>query len=188
MSAVITAHPAPLVTTPPVVPGVSLVRYVAGGQPASFPTIDVAIAESDEAADRLVALQRETDPGVRAGRYDVLHSGIAASPAASVDEGGELTFINCFEVAPGNEDDAFVTWKVFNDYFVEQPGYLAHTLHRRASADAAFGLVNVVRWASVDTWAAAHDDRFRALLARPLPFVSLPTLTRPARVMDAAVS
>jgi hypothetical protein len=70
---------------------------------------------------------------------------------------------------------------VFNDYMVSTPGCRSHTLHLRVG-DAAFGMVNVVEWESVEAWQAGHDDGFRAIAARPQPFVSHPTLCRPVGV------
>lgn len=180
MSVVITAHPEPLLTPPPLVAGTNLVRYVAAGVPAQFAMVDIASAESPSVADTLVGLQRTLSERARSGRYDVLDVSAQAAPVFRTDgREAEVTFVNCFEVEPGREDEAFGVWQEFNAYFVQQPGYRAHTLHRRAAEDAAFGLVNVVRWESPEAWAAAHDDRFRAMVARPLPFISLPTLTRP---------
>jgi hypothetical protein len=114
------------------------------------------------------------------GVYDVIHVGDAAAPAFDATAAPDpLVFINCFEMPVGGENAAFALWRTVNEYMVNKPGYPWHRLHRRRSADAPFGLVNVVGWKSIPAWEAAHDDGFRALAARPnLPFLSRPTLCR----------
>jgi hypothetical protein len=186
MSVVITAHPSVPQTLPPAVAGTTLVRYEAAGRPAAFPVIDVAHTDSPEAAQALVSEQRTLDPQVRSGRYEVLDVRDQAAPAYRTEgTEDEVTFINCFEVEPGREADAYASWQEFNAYFAEQPGFRSNTLHKRASQDAAFALVNVVSWESIEAWSAAHGERFQAMVARPLPFVSLPTLCRPVPVPAA---
>jgi heme-degrading monooxygenase HmoA len=147
-------------------------RFRALQDDAKFAYIDVAEVTADPAD----AVQAARDSGYTAhsGCYDVFHSGGDAVEARSAP----IVFINCFQVELGNEDAAFERWSRINNYMVTKPGYLAHRLHRRTHDDAAFGFVNVVHWASTDAWAAAHDDRFRTLVAAPLPFVSMATLCR----------
>lgn len=121
----------------------------------------------------------DVPPGapVRAGEYEVVHTGDKASAPFDPD-GNEPTvmFVNCFVIEPGREAEALAVWHAVNAYMVEQPGYLWHKLHKRVNDDAAFAFVNVVEWESAQAWQAAHDDGFRALVRPPLPFVSLPTL------------
>jgi heme-degrading monooxygenase HmoA len=147
-------------------------RFRALQDDAKFAYIDVA----DVTANPADAVQAARDSGYTAhsGCYDVVHSG----GSAVNDRAASIVFINCFHVERGNEDAAFERWSRINNYMVTRPGYVAHRLHRRTHDDAAFGFVNVVHWSSTDAWGAAHDDRFRELVAPPLPFVSIGTLCR----------
>ena len=147
-------------------------RFRALQDDAKFAYIDVAEPTADPA--EAVRAARDSGYTAHSGCYEVLHSGGSAVEARAAS----IVFINCFQVEPGNEDAAFERWSLINNYMVTRPGYLAHRLHRRTHDDAAFGFVNVVHWASTDAWGAAHDDRFRALVAAPLPFVSMATLCR----------
>jgi heme-degrading monooxygenase HmoA len=147
-------------------------RFRALQDDARFALIDVAEATGDP--DAAVRAARDSGYTAHSGCYELFHSG--GSPLET--RSASIVFINCIQVEPGNEDVAFERWSQINEYMVTKPGYLAHRLHRRTHDDAAFGLVNVVDWMSTDTWEAAHDDRFRALAAPPLPFVAMPTLCR----------
>ena len=184
MSIVIAAFEAPLQGTglPTVADdrGCHHTLFEAVAADAPFAAIDIAQCDSDENAAGLVRAYRSMVPSARAGRYEVIDVG--GRPAADEPVGGAqqpLTFVNCFQVDPGREEEALVTWREFNRYFVVKPGYISHRLHR-GDDDASFRYVNVVRWESAEAWAAAHDAGFRDMAARPLPFVSLPTLCRPA--------
>ena len=149
----------------------------------------VASAETRSSCCRRVSCRRtgsiahSSQPTRRAPRSGWPSSGAGSAVPAYAAENNEqpVTFINAFDVEPSTEETAFAAWQVFNDYMVSKPGYRSHTLHLRVG-DAAFGLVNVVEWESVDAWQAAHDDGFRTIAARPQPFVSHPTLCRPVGV------
>jgi hypothetical protein len=185
MPVVITAFEVPMVQldgfTPPDPDGVQQSVYRAVADGVRFPVLVVAPCGTGEDADRLVAAHR-TVPGAMAGSYEVHHANRSAAPAYAAESSEPpVTFINAFDVEPGAEETAFAAWRVFNDYMVSKPGYRSHTLHLR-TGDAAFGMVNVVEWGSVAAWQAAHDDGFRAIAARPQPFVSHPTLCRPVGV------
>jgi heme-degrading monooxygenase HmoA len=78
-----------------------------------------------------------------------------------------VTLVNCFEVPAEREDEFFSLWQQVNSYMRNKPGYLAHKLHRSIAPDAPFRFVNVVQWASVEEFQAAHDDGFRALVSQP---------------------
>jgi heme-degrading monooxygenase HmoA len=78
-----------------------------------------------------------------------------------------VTFINCFEVPAGREEEFFGLWRDVNQYMRQKPGYLSHRLHRSIQPGSRFGFVNVVQWQSPETWEAAHDDGFRALVEQP---------------------
>jgi len=78
-----------------------------------------------------------------------------------------VTLVNSFEVPAGQEEQFFTLWQEVNAYMRAKPGYLGHQLHRALAPQAAYRFMNVVRWASEADFRAAHDDGFRALLAKP---------------------
>lgn len=89
-----------------------------------------------------------------------------------------VTFINCFEVPAGRDEDFLVLWGEVNAYMAAQPGYVDHRLHRAVSQQARYRFVNVAHWDSADAWRAAHDDGFQRLVAQPgwAEFPPLPAL------------
>jgi heme-degrading monooxygenase HmoA len=78
-----------------------------------------------------------------------------------------VTFINCFEVPTGREEDFLARWEEVNRYMRAKEGYLSHTLYRSLGPDARFRFVNTAQWASPAALGAAHDDGFRALVSGP---------------------
>jgi heme-degrading monooxygenase HmoA len=87
-----------------------------------------------------------------------------------------VTFINCFEVAPGADADFLARWQTVNAYMIRQPGYLTHALHRSLGDDAQYRFVNVVHWSNAEEFEAAHDDGFRALVTPDYPYRFVPAL------------
>jgi heme-degrading monooxygenase HmoA len=89
-----------------------------------------------------------------------------------------VTFVNLFEVQPGRDAAFLELWQRVNTYMQGQPGYLDHRLHRALTPDARYRFVNLAHWASEDTWQAAHDEGFRALVGDPAwqEFPPFPTL------------
>ena len=77
-----------------------------------------------------------------------------------------ITFINCFEVPSGRDDEFVALWRAINQYMRGKPGYLGTRLHRSASADARYRFVNVARWQSAEHCKAAHDDGFRLVVSQ----------------------
>jgi heme-degrading monooxygenase HmoA len=77
-----------------------------------------------------------------------------------------IRFINCFEVPAARDEEFLELWGAVNAYMQGKPGYVGHRLHRALSDDARYRFVNYVAWASVDDWAAAHDEGFRELVGR----------------------
>ena len=75
-----------------------------------------------------------------------------------------VTFINCFEVPSGRDDEFVALWRQINQYMRAKPGYIGTRLHRSASPDARYRFVNVAQWASAEHFKAAHDDGFRQIL------------------------
>jgi heme-degrading monooxygenase HmoA len=78
-----------------------------------------------------------------------------------------VTFVNCFEVPAGREDDFLARWQGVNAHMRSRPGYLEHHLYRSLAPDARFRFVNVARWTSPAAVAAAHDEEFRAMVSGP---------------------
>jgi len=89
-----------------------------------------------------------------------------------------VILVNCFEVPAGRESEFFSAFEQVNKYMRGKPGYLGHKLHRSVAPDAVYRFVNVVQWASVQDFQAAHDDGFLALINQPAwaDFRSTPAL------------
>lgn len=85
---------------------------------------------------------------------------------------GPVTLINVFEV-PADQVGAFIAqWRVRAEIMAAAPGFRDARLHRAASSQARFQLVNVAHWDSrADLDAAlggrAFQDRLRALREDP---------------------
>jgi heme-degrading monooxygenase HmoA len=148
---------------------------------APFRYVVVAQWQSDQPPTGAIedSLREVQDPqAFRAfsGRYEVVHSSGPATGRSGAGDAAPAAFVNCFEVEPGREDEAFARWQQVNAYMVAKPGFISHRLHRSLGADARFRFVNVASWQSTAQWQAAHDEGFRALVSGPLPFVSVPAL------------
>ncbi|HEY2225033.1 antibiotic biosynthesis monooxygenase family protein [Actinomycetospora sp.] len=78
-----------------------------------------------------------------------------------------VTFVNCFEIPAGREDDFFARWRGVNAVMRTRPGYEEHQLYRSLAPEARFRFVNVARWSSSAALATAHDDEFRAMVSGP---------------------
>ncbi|MBA3914784.1 MAG: antibiotic biosynthesis monooxygenase [Acidobacteriales bacterium] len=89
-----------------------------------------------------------------------------------------VTLVNCFEVAPGREEEFLALWRQVNNYMRRKEGYLNHRLHRSLSPGARYRFVNIAQWASVEDFNAAHDHHFRAMVMKPewAAFPSTPAL------------
>lgn len=92
-----------------------------------------------------------------------------------------ITFINCFTVPPGREEEFFSLWQDVNAYMAAKAGFVDHRLHRSLDPAATYRFVNVARWESPEAWQEAHDEGFRALVQQPQwqDFPSLPGLYEP---------
>jgi heme-degrading monooxygenase HmoA len=169
MSVVITCVPVRPDAEPPLPPaaGRELFRAVAADAPFGY----LAVGGPAPAA---------LPDGALTGRYEVVHERDTPAPPFEPGAGEPVVFINCMAFEPGREQEAFDFWLRVNDYMVRKPGYRWHRLHRRTDSGAPFGQINVVEWESIESWAAAHDDGFRALTVRPdIPFKPVATLCRP---------
>jgi heme-degrading monooxygenase HmoA len=78
-----------------------------------------------------------------------------------------VVFVNLFEVPEGRDEAFFALWEQVNSYMQRQPGYESHALHRALTPNATYRYVNIARWSSAESWEAAHDDGFRALVSQP---------------------
>ena len=89
-----------------------------------------------------------------------------------------VTFVNCFEIPAGRDEEFFLLWQQVNTYMRTKRGYLGHKLHRSIAPDSRFRFINVAQWASVADFSAAHDEGFRALVGKPAwaAFHSVPAL------------
>jgi quinol monooxygenase YgiN len=78
-----------------------------------------------------------------------------------------VTWINCFEVTPGQEDVFLAYWQQkFAEHFRAQPGFISYRMYRAHSWPGRFSFINVAVWESVAYIEAAHDDTFRELVKR----------------------
>lgn len=89
-----------------------------------------------------------------------------------------VTFVNCFDVPFGEDQEFLRLWRQVNAYAQSKPGYLSHALHRALGRDTRNPYINVAQWASAEQFRAATDDRFRAMIAAPewQRFPALPAL------------
>lgn len=90
----------------------------------------------------------------------------------------DVQLLNCFEVPQGQEEKFLALWREVNAYMVTKPGYINHHLHRSLAPDARFRFINYAEWQTPELFRAAHDERFRGLVAGPewSDFSSLPAL------------
>jgi heme-degrading monooxygenase HmoA len=74
-----------------------------------------------------------------------------------------ITFINVFELDPADADEFIEGWKERGEFMRKQPGFRSFRLHRALTPDAAYQLVNVAVWDSVeDLRAATGKPEFQA--------------------------
>jgi heme-degrading monooxygenase HmoA len=69
-----------------------------------------------------------------------------------------VTFINCFELPAGREEEFFAGYQKVNAYMrATKKGYVSNKMHRSLAPNARYRFVNVVEWESRE---AAHDAGF----------------------------
>ncbi len=66
-----------------------------------------------------------------------------------------VVLINPFTVPADKVEEAIVFWEAGRDFLAQQPGYISTKLHRSLSPDAAYRLINVAEWESIDAFKAA---------------------------------
>jgi heme oxygenase (mycobilin-producing) len=70
-------------------------------------------------------------------------------------QSGAITFVNVFEIDPGQLDAFLVEWRERAEFMSKQPGFRSFRLHRALSPDSRFQLINVAEWDSADALHAA---------------------------------
>ena len=75
--------------------------------------------------------------------------------------------INCFEVAPEQDQRFLQLWRQADDLLRRRDGYRTTRLHRALGPQARFRYVNVAELDSVETWqSAVRSPEFAAIAAR----------------------
>ena len=77
---------------------------------------------------------------------------------------GQVMYFNCFEVAPGREDDFWKLYNAVNAYMSAKPGFISNRMHRALSPDARYRFINVPVWESAEYFQAAHDAGFQQVV------------------------
>jgi antibiotic biosynthesis monooxygenase (ABM) superfamily enzyme len=85
--------------------------------------------------------------------------------------------INCFEVAP-DQDERFLTlWKQADDLLRSRGGYRSTRLHKALGPQARFRYINVAELDAVDTWQSIlSSPEFGAIAAQMRRFHPSPGL------------
>ena len=87
------------------------------------------------------------------------------------------TLINCFEVAPEQDQRFLELWRQADDLLRSRGGYRTTRLHRALGPQARFRYVNVAELESVEAWqAAVSTPEFAAIAARMSGFSPSPGL------------
>ena len=87
------------------------------------------------------------------------------------------TLINCFEVAPEQDERFLRLWRQADDLLRSRGGYRTTRLHRALGPQARFRYVNVAELDSVETWQSAiRSAEFAAIAAQMADFSPSPGL------------
>jgi heme-degrading monooxygenase HmoA len=85
--------------------------------------------------------------------------------------------INCFEVAPEQDQRFLQLWRQADDLLRHRGGYRTTRLHRALGPQARFRYVNVAELDSVEAWqSAVGSPEFAAIAARMADFSPSPGL------------
>ncbi len=85
--------------------------------------------------------------------------------------------INCFEVAPEQDERFLALWKQADDLLRRRGGYRMTRLHKAIGPQARFRYVNVAELDSVESWeSAVSSAEFRAVAAQMAQFRPSPGL------------
>ncbi|MGY1680540.1 antibiotic biosynthesis monooxygenase family protein [Geodermatophilus sp. SYSU D01176] len=87
------------------------------------------------------------------------------------------TLINCFEVAPGQDERFLQLWHQADGLLRSRGGYRTTRLHRALGPQARFRYVNVAELDSVETWQSAlNTPEFASTAAQMAEFFPSPGL------------
>jgi heme oxygenase (mycobilin-producing) len=87
------------------------------------------------------------------------------------------TLINCFEVAPEQDQRFLQLWHQADELLRSRGGYRSTRLHKALSPHARFRYVNVAELDSVETWqSAVGSPEFAAIAAQMAAFRPSPGL------------
>ncbi|WP_448640869.1 antibiotic biosynthesis monooxygenase family protein [Geodermatophilus sp. URMC 63] len=87
------------------------------------------------------------------------------------------TLINCFEVAPEQDQRFLQLWRQADDLLRGRGGYRSTRLHRALGPQARFRYVNVAELDSVEAWqSAVSSPEFTAIAAQMADFSPSPGL------------
>jgi heme-degrading monooxygenase HmoA len=116
---------------------------------------------------------------------------MTSAPGHETPAAGPITVINVFEVPAEHVGEFIAQWRARAEIMAAAPGFRDTRLHRAASPQARFQLVNVAHWDSqADLEAAqgsgAFQDRIRALREDPQPrFPAYPAVYEIAAILTA---
>ena len=87
------------------------------------------------------------------------------------------TLINCFEVAPEQDQHFLKLWRQADDLLRRRGGYRTTRLHRALGPQTRFRYVNVAELDSVETWqSTVSSPEFAAIAAEMAGFSPSPGL------------
>jgi antibiotic biosynthesis monooxygenase (ABM) superfamily enzyme len=87
------------------------------------------------------------------------------------------TLINCFEVAPDQDERFVALWKQADELLRSRGGYRSTRLHKAMGPQARFRYVNVAELDSVETWQSViGSPEFAAIAAQMAEFHPSPGL------------
>lgn len=118
-------------------------------------------------------------------RNTVLAGAVALATAAPA--AAEVTLINVFDVPAGQEDTVIAAWEKARDFLAQEPGYISTALHRATGPETRFKLINIARWESPESFAAATAKMRAAGIFPRIPGLGVhPSLYRVIRTDDPA--
>ena len=87
------------------------------------------------------------------------------------------TLINCFEVAPDQDERFLALWKQADELLRSRGGYRSTRLHRAPDPRARFRWINVAELDAVETWQSViTSPEFGAIAAQMAEFHPSPGL------------
>jgi heme-degrading monooxygenase HmoA len=72
----------------------------------------------------------------------------------------QISVINSIQVPKGQEDNAIAIRNIYIKYFKTKPGFVSSTFYKSINSDNTFNYVNIVVWASYDTFEAVVNSGF----------------------------